>query len=74
MVVITGLTEVLAPVAPFDHNTVPVQPVAVSITLPPVQITVDGLAEMTGAASGATVIVYNADDALLQPFTLQTAE
>ena len=47
----------LAPAAPFDHCTVPLQFDAVKVTLPPLQIVVDGLAVTVGAASGVTVMV-----------------
>lgn len=51
-----GFTVILTPVAPVDHSTVPSQPLAVSVTLPPSQIT-SLSAEIDGARQVVTVIV-----------------
>lgn len=45
----------LAPDAPFDHNTVPAQPAAVKVTLEPLQTALE-LAVTVGAEIGVTVI------------------
>lgn len=63
----------LFPTEPFDQTTVLQPPAAVSVTLPPLQIVVDGLAEMLGAVSGVTVTVTAPEAALLQSPILQMA-
>lgn len=53
-VVLVGDTEILAPVAPFDHVTVPAHPVAVSVEVWPAHIVL-GAADTTGAFGVPTV-------------------
>lgn len=53
-VVLVGDTEMLAPVAPFDHVTVPKQPVAVRVAVWPAHIVL-GAADTVGAFGVPTV-------------------
>ena len=67
-----GITVIEAPVAPFDHTTVPVHPDAVSITDSPEQITCL-LALITGAVGVATFTVTKLELPLKQTPFLQVA-
>lgn len=71
-VLVVGLTVIEAPVAPFDQVTVPAQPVAVSVALPPKQM-VSELHVTTGGVTVITVMVFAADGALTQSPTLHVA-
>ncbi len=62
----------LAPVIPFDHITLPLQPMAVRVTLSPVQIEVE-LAAMVGAFRSVTLTVTALDAGLGQLSTVHTA-
>jgi hypothetical protein len=71
VVELTG-TVILLPVMPLDHTTVPLQPVAVSVTLLPAH-TEGALADTTGVLGSITVTVLLFDGALVQSPTLQMA-
>lgn len=62
---VVGFTLILAPVAPVDHLTVPLQPVAVMVALSPKQIEVP-VAVNTGGVAGLTFIVTVLEDPLAQ--------
>ena len=73
MVVVVGLTEIEAPVAPVLQFTVPVHPSAVSVTVSPAQ-----MLGLEAATVGATPFVFTVifivfDLVLSQVPTLQTA-
>ena len=67
-----GATTIDAPVAPFDHVTVPAQPVAVKVDFSPAQ-TVSALTVITGGVGVVTVTVLGVDAKLTQSPTLQVA-
>ncbi len=60
-----GDTLMLAPVMPLSHFTVPVQPVAVSVTSSPLQM-VSLLAVSTGATGVPTLIITALEAPLAQ--------
>lgn len=59
-VVTAGLTVIEVPVAPVDHVTVPVQPVAVNVALSPTQMESE-LHVTTGGVTVITVTVLTAE-------------
>ena len=68
MVVVVGLTVIeLTPVAPFDHVTVPLQPVWVMVLDCPAQIVPLEADKLGGAGFGLTVMVVVALASLTQP-------
>ena len=68
MVVVVGLTVIeLTPVAPFDHVTVPLQPVWVIVLDCPAQIVPFDADKLGGAGFGLTVIVLTELASLTQP-------
>ena len=67
-----GDTVILLPIAPLDHVTIPLQPVAVSSTDEPAQI-VDVPALTTGGAGFSTFTVTGVDLSEIQYTELQVA-
>ena len=66
--VVVGLTVIeLTPVAPFDHVTVPLQPVWVMVLDCPAQIVPLDAERVGGAGFGLTVMVVAALASLTQP-------
>ena len=66
--VVVGLTVIeLTPVAPFDHVTVPLQPVWVMVLDCPAQIVPLEADKLGGAGFGLTVMVVAALASLTQP-------
>ena len=66
--VVVGLTVIeLTPVAPFDHVTVPLQPVWLIVLDCPAQIVPLNADKLGGAGFGLTVIVTKLSASLTQP-------